>query len=448
MRESRDTRYASRDTGLRRVLGLRDATALVVGCIIGAGIFRVAAPVAARLPHPGLILAVWVLGGLLSLCGALCYAELGAAYPRAGGDYVYVTRAYGRLAGFLFGWTKVFIERIGTIAILGFVFAEYLGGITGYGPFSVKVAATAAVIGLTAANVAGVQYGSRVQNLFTGLKVAALVAIIAAGWTAGLTAAPGQEGWGGLTPPPLASLGPALVFVLWTYGGWTESCYLAEEVRDPQRTLPRSIFLGLAVTTALYLAVNVVYLAVIPAAEMPQHRLVAAEVMRRAVGPLGGVVTALMVMASTFGALNGYILTSARVAMAMGQDHPVFARMAAVHPRYATPASALAVNAAGAVLLVWTGTLDQIMTYSTVVISVFFGMAGLAVILLRRRDPATPRPYRCWGYPVIPVLFAASMGLFILDVLVREPGDALIGFGLLLLGLPLYGLSQHRRGPP
>lgn len=444
MREARDTKYASRDTGLRRVLGLGDATALVIGCIIGAGIFRVAAPVATHLPSPGLILLVWVLGGVLSFCGALCYAELGAAYPKAGGDYVYVTKAYGRLAGFLFGWTKVFIERTGTIAILGFVFAEYLGGLVGYGPIGVKVAATAAVLGLTAANVAGVQYGSRVQNVFTGLKLAALAAIIAAGWTGQGTTANLMPFWPAAgTPSIWSSLGVALVFVLWAYGGWTESAYVAEEVRDPQRTLPWSILLGLAATTVLYLIVNLVYLIAIPVAELPQYKLVAAEVMRRAVGPFGGTLTSCMVMASAFGALNGYILTSGRILMAMGQDHPVFARVAAVHPRYATPASALGVNAACAILLVWTGTLDQIMTYSTVVISVFYGMVGFAVLLLRRRDPATPRPYRTWGYPVIPVLFAASMGLFVLDVLRRQPADTLIGFTLLLAGLLLYAISVN-----
>lgn len=427
---------------LRRVLGLRDAAALVVGCIVGAGIFRVAAPVARHAVSPGLILLVWVAGGLISLCGALCYAELGAAYPKAGGDYVYLTRAYGRLAGFLFGWTKVFIERTGTIAILAFVFAEYLGDLAGLNAVVVRVWATLAVLGLTAANIAGVQHGSRVQTAMTALKVAALAAIIAVG---------GWWRWQGGVAPPFpadtavswSGLGLALVFVLWTYGGWAESAYIAEEVRDPARVIPRSILLGLALTTALYLLVNLVYLAVIPAAEMPRYPLVASEVARRAVGPWGGRVTAGIVMASAFGALNGYILTSGRILMAMGQDHPVLARLGTVHPRFATPAAALLFNAAAAILLVWTGTLDTIVTYSTVVISVFYGMTAMAVPILRRRDPATPRPYRTWGSPAVPLLFAAAMAWLVLDVTCRRPGEVLAGFALLALALPFY-----RRAPP
>ena len=422
---------------LRRVLGLRDATALVVGCIVGAGVFRVAAPGAPALPPPGPILLVWIAGGLISFCGALCYAELGAAYPKAGGDYVYLTRAYGRLTGFLFGWTKVFIERTGTIAILAFVFAEYLGHLTGLSATAVRVLATLAVMGLTAANIAGVQHGSRVQIAMTTLKVAALAAIIAVGgwwcWQGGVvptTAADVAVSWSGF--------GLALVFVLWTYGGWAESAYLAEEVRDPARTVPWSILWGLALTTTLYLLVNAVYLAVIPAAQMPQYPLVASEVMRRAVGPWGGRITAGIVMASAFGALNGYILTSGRILMAMGQDHPVLARLGAVHPRFATPAAALLFNAAAAVLLIWTGTLDTIVTYSTVVISVFYGMTAVAVPILRRRDPATPRPYRTWGSPAVPLLFAAAMAWLVADVTLRRPAEVLAGFALLALALPLY----------
>ena len=434
-------------SSLRRVLGLWDATALVIGCIIGAGIFRVASPVAKYVHAPGLVLGVWVLGGLLSFCGALCYAELGAAYPRAGGDYVYLTRAYGRLAGFLFGWTKVFIERTGTVAILAFVFAEYLGALTGYGMTEVKVVATAAVVGLTAANMAGVHYGSRVQNVMTLLKVAALVAIIMVGWRGGATENlspfwPVREWlvWG---PSAASSLGIALVFVLWTYGGWTESAYIAEEVRQPERTLPWSILLGLAATTALYLVINLVYMVAIPLAEMPMYKLVAAEVMQRALGPWGGRLTACMVMLSAFGALNGYLLTSARILMAMGQDHRLFARWGRVHPRYATPAGALVVNAACATALIWTGTLDQIVTYSTVAISIFYGMASWAVIILRRREPEVPRPYRTWGYPWVPAAFTLAMAALVVDVSLRHPQDCVIGFILLLLGLPLYWWSTR-----
>jgi amino acid transporter len=352
-------------------MGLPDAVSLVVGCIIGAGIFRMAAPIAQQIQHPGLVLATWLAGGLISLCGAACYAELGAAFPKCGGDYVYLTTAYGRAVGFLFGWTKLFIERTGTIAVLGFVFAEYLGYFTGYGLVGVRLAATAAIIGLTAANLVGVRYGAGVQNLFTALKLLALAAIVGVGWTSGGARPELLQPWWPTAPSlsHLQACGVALVFVLWTYGGWTESAYVAEEIRRPERNVPRSIFLGVGLTTALYLVVNLIYMLYVPLAEMPQQKLVAAEMMRRALGPWAGGLVSLGVVCSTFGALNGYVLTSGRLLYAIGAEHPLVGRLGVVHPRWATPARALAFNAVWSVALVATGTLDQIVTYSTVIIS-------------------------------------------------------------------------------
>lgn len=433
---------------LRRSLGLWDAMALVIGCVIGAGIFRMPASVAGQLQAPGLILAVWLVGGFVSFCGALCYAELGAAYPGTGGDYLYLTKAYGPLSGFLFGWVKLFTERIGTIAILGYVFAEYLGSVIGLGSAAVKWLALGAIGVLTAANIVGVHVGKGVQNFLTALKIAALLAIIAVGFASGRGRPELLTPWwpAALDLSVLQGFGVALVFVLWTYGGWTESSYVGEEIRDPHRNLPWSILYGLGIVTLLYLAVNLVYLLYIPLAEMPGRPLVAAEVMRKALGPAGGTLTALMVASSAFGALNGYILTSGRILLALGRDHPVFRQMACVHPDFATPARALAFNGLLAAGLVWLGTLDQIATYSTVVISVFFAMTALAVMVLRRADPETLRPYRVWGYPVTPVIFVLAMVLFIADVTVKQPREALFGFGLMILGFPLYAWSRSREG--
>ncbi len=439
---------------LRRTMRLPDATALVIGCIIGAGIFRMAAPVATHVTYPGLVMLVWIAGGLLSFCGALCYAELGAAMPKTGGDYVYLTSAFGRLTGFLFGWTKLFIERTGTIAVLGFVFAEYLGYFTGSGPVGTKIAASSAIILLTLANTFGVQYGARVQNVFSTLKVLSLAGIIVVGWimvgarpfdvAQGGRAVPLQTWWpASMEFSSFSSWGLALTFVLWTYGGWTESAYVAEEIQNPQKNIPRSILYGLLLTTALYLVVNWVYMLYVPLNEMPQHKLVAAEMMRRAVGPWGGGIISAMVVCSTFGALNGYILTSARLLFAIGQDHPVWTLLGKIHPKFATPARALSFNAAAAILLVWTGTLDQIVTYSTVVISIFYAMAGLAVIILRKRYPDLERPYKVWGYPWIPLIFAATMLIYVWDVWTKQPQEAWFGIGLLAAGVPLYLLSQR-----
>lgn len=428
-----------------RALGLTDATLLVVGCIVGVGIFRTAGSIAAHLTSPLLILSLWLFGGGLSLCGALCYAELAAMFPSSGGDYVYLTHIYGRFWGFLFGWTKLFVERTGTIAILGFVFAEYLSGALGYPAGAVRWVAALAVLTLTAVNVAGIRWGTYVQNGFTLLKIGTLVAIV----MIGLLAQRGQTSvWSGpVWPQTLStwqSFGVALIFVLWTYGGWTEAAYVAEEVKRPERNVPLAILSGLLLTTGLYLLVNAVYLWYLPPSEMPRTGLVASAMMQRAAGQAGGVFIGWMVACSAFGALNGYILTGGRILYAMGRDHPLFARLGDVHPKFHTPTAALWLNAAMAVALIFTKTFEQIMTYSTVVISVFFTMAVFGVMVLRKTQPSRARPYRAWGYPVTPLLFMLVMVGFILDVCVKQPAETAFGFGLLAVGIPLYRISIVR----
>ncbi|HEX9780947.1 MAG TPA: amino acid permease [bacterium] len=438
---------------LLRSLGLGDATLLIIGCIVGVGIFRTSSSIAAHVPSPALILALWLIGGAVSLCGALCYAELAAMFPRSGGDYVYISEIYGRFWGFLFGWTKLFVERTGTIAILAFVFAEYLGRMVPLSAGAMRAIATAAILLLTAVNVLGIRWGTLVQNVFTILKIGALAAVIAAGvWIAsggaqplgdGLTAGAGGVDWslGPLEPSMLPAMGVAFVFVLWTFGGWTESAYVADEVRDPTRNIPRSIIRGLLAVTGLYILVNWSYLVAIPAPLLAERPLVAADTLQAAIGGAGTTLISAMVVCSAFGALNGYILTGARILYALGRDHEIFARLGAVHPRFRTPAVALWMNAAIAIALVLTRTFDQIMIYSTVAISVFFTMAVYGLILLRRTRPDATRPYRAWGYPFSPILYCLVMAAFILSVCAKEPEQAVFGFAWLAAGAPLYWAS-------
>lgn len=436
-----------RRPNLVRSLSLTDATLLVIGCIVGVGIFRTASSIAGYLAHPGLILILWLVGGLVSLCGALCYAELAAMFPASGGDYVYITKVYGRFAGFLFGWTKLFIERTGTIAILGFVFAEYFSRVIPYDAQTLRWVAAGSILLLTAVNMAGIRWGTYVQNIFTVLKIAALASIIFAGLSLLGNHRPAPVNWSvpALDVPLVQSMGVAFVFVLWTFGGWTEAAYVGEEVKDPTRNIPRSIIFGVLLTTALYLGVNWSYLLFVPVDALPTTPLVASHVMHAALGNAGAVFIAWMVACSAFGALNGYILTGGRILYAMAQDHPVFAKLGAVHPSFRTPALALWTNALIAVLLIFTKTFEQIMTYSTVVISVFFVMAVIGVILLRRDKPRQPRPYKAWGYPLTPILFALVMSGFILDVCLKEPDETLFGLLLLVVGLPLYRKSRAAR---
>ena len=414
---------------------------LVIGCIVGVGIFRTASPIAQHVQSPLLILALWVVGGIVSLCGALCYAELAAMFPASGGDYVYIRKVYGPFWGFLFGWTKLFIERTGTIAILGFVFAEYGNRLVPYGERAFRLVAAGAIALLTLVNVLGVRWGKYVQNVFTALKILALASIVAAGFLVFTSHSTTAPDW---TLPPfnfstLQSLGVAFVFVLFTYGGWTEAAYVAEEVREPTRNVPLAIIGGVVLTGLLYLLVNWSYLLFIPVEALPHTPLVASSVMQDMLGDAGSTFIAWMVACSAFGALNGYILTGGRILYAMGKDYALFARLGRVHPTFRTPAAALWLNAVIAIILVFTKTFDQIMTYSTVVISVFFTMAVFAVIVLRQKAPKHPRPYRAWGYPLTPLLFCVTMLGFILDVCYKKPGEAAFGFLLLALGVPLYG---------
>lgn len=430
-----------------RRLGLWDASALVVGCIIGAGIFRLSDSVARSSPAPAVFLAAWAIGGLVSLCGALIWAELATRFPKNGGEYVFLSNAYGGAWGFVYGWTRLFVSRTGTLAILAFVFAEHAVRVFGGGASAVKPAATAAVIVLTALNIVGVRFGKAVQNIFTVLKLLALFGLIAVGVAAGGgSAASFTPFWPTETRGLLSSLGLALIPVLWTYGGWYEAAYVAGEVREPGRNLPRAIVGGLLATTGIYLLVNVVYLMYLPLPEMRTTDLVAAGAMDKIFPGAGGAAVAAMVMVSTFGALNGFIFSGGRLLSALGQDHALFRRLGIVSPRTETPAAALAANALLALLLVWTGTLDKIVTYVEVVIYLFFAATGVSLFVFRRRGGAPADGYRVWGYPWTPAVFVLLNVAVAVNGIWEEPAAALAGIAVAAVGYPLHRLS--RRLPP
>jgi basic amino acid/polyamine antiporter, APA family len=429
---------------LIRGLNLLDATTIVVGCIIGAGIFRLSGRVAAFSPSPFMFLLAWVLGGLLSLCGALCYAELATLYPKTGGDYVFLTQAYGRFWGFVFGWTKLFVQRTGTIAIVAFIFAEHACRTFGWELGQAKPLAMAAIALLTAANIIGLGLGKNIQNLFTGLKVLALLLIVAAGLLFQKGSAQNfQPFWPEWSWSLMSSTGVALIFVLWTYGGWTEAAYVAEEVRDPGRNLPRAIVGGLLATTALYLLVNTVYLYYLPLEEMRQTKLVAAEAMDKIWRGRGGQIVSAMVMVSTLGALNGFVLTGGRILYALAKDHALFRRLARVSPKTHTPVLSLLFNAGIAMILVWTGTLDQIVTYTEIVIYLFFGMTGVSLFVFRKKYPEAPRAYKVWAYPVVPAIFVLMCFAFAANATWEQPKESLFGIVVAAIGIPLYFLSER-----
>jgi APA family basic amino acid/polyamine antiporter len=427
---------------LRRELGTLDATMLVVSSVIGSGIFLTPAAITGLLPHPGLILAAWLVGGLLSLAGALANAELGAMYPRAGGDYVYLREGWSPVAGFLIGWLSFFVIYAGTVASLAAAFGQATAPHLGLGEPGVVVLAIAATIVTSAINYVGVRRGVQVNNWGSWVKLVGIAVFVVAAFAAGTGNAGGLQPLvaGAASAAPLSAFGLALSPVLFTYLGWNAPVYVASEIRDPSRTLPRSLFLGLGLCTLAYVGLNVVYLYALPLAVLRTAPDAGAATARALFGPLAGSLTAAFVVVSILGTLHATILVGPRIAYAMALDDLFVGRAHEVHPSYGTPHRAIVVQGAVAVaLLLVLRRFPSVLDYTTFAI-VLATMADTAVLYrLRRRRPDLRRPYRAWGYPLVPALYLVANAGIAVAMLVGRPLECAIGIGVLLAGLPFYG---------
>ncbi len=446
--------------GLLRGLGRWDATFLTIGSVVGTGIFITTADIARVLPHQGLIMLVWGLTGVLTLAGALSYAELGAMFPRAGGMYHFLKEAYGRLCGFLFGWACFWIIMSGGIAAIAVAFGEYLGSFAavfstdcvllalpvGRWEWSVsggQAAAALAILLLTAINYLGLRAGAGVQNLLTVFRIVAVVgfAVLAFGSEARTPVAL-------LAPLPavplLAAFGVAMVAALWTYDGWYGPTFSAGEMRDPQRTLPFGLVWGVLIVLALYSLVNLVYLRALTLPEMAATRRIAETAAVALVGPGGGRLVSFAVLVSTFGCLSATILYSSRIYHPMARDGVFFRALAAVHPRFHTPGRSLWAQSLWGALLALTGTYEQLYTYVIFAMLLFHTATAGAVIVLRHRRPDAERPYRVAGYPWVPLLFLVSSVLLLANTLAEKPTESMIGLLILAAGVPAY--AWWRRG--
>ncbi len=428
---------------LARQLGVWSAIAIVVGSMIGSGIFRVPSATAAQVGTPGGMMLVWVAGGIVALCGALTMAELAALYPRAGGIYVYLHEAYGSLAAFLVGWLFLVIApaSIGAVAL---VFAEYLGRLLPVLEDETRAVAAGGVVLVAAWNYRSLRFGAAVQNLSSASKVLAILALTAAAFVLG----PGQQGerpvTPGLAPGSWSGFGLGLVTVLWAYTGWQDATYVGGEVRDPGRSLPRALTLGTLIVTGVYVAVNAAYLTVLPMDEIARSPLVAADVAVRLVGDVGNVLIAALVCVSTFGTMNSGTMCYPRIFYAMAEDRLFFRGIAAVHPAYGTPHAAIVLTAVLAIAFLWVRTFEQLIEIFILSVLPFWALGAGAVIVLRRRRPELPRPYRTPGYPFVPILFiAATVGL-VLNSLVRHPWSTGASFAAILAGVPMYYLWRRR----
>ncbi len=442
---------------LRRELGLWSAVAIVVGTVIGSGIFLVPSTMVQRVGSPYLVFLVWIFGGLLSLAGALTYAELAAAMPAAGGEYVYLSEAYGPVWGFLYGWTQMWVAKSGSIATLATAFFYYLTNffpgldqvfyivplpIGEHGnPLELRygqLLATALILFLGFVNYCGVKVGGRVQVAVTAVKVALIGFIVvvglAAGRSAGAVAQPAAAG-ASLT---VASFFAALVAALWAYDGWNNVSMVASEIRQPQRNLPLALIWGTLSVICIYLLVNLAYFAVLSGPEVAASQRVAAEMMRRVLGSGGADAVSVAAMISIFAALNGSILSGSRVPYAMARNGYFFAPVANVHPKHRTPGISILALSCWSAVLVFSGRYEQLFTYVIFASWILYGMTTASVLVLRRKRPMMERPYRTLGYPVVPVLFVLVAAALVLSTLRDSPRESLLGIGLIILGLPFY----------
>jgi len=432
-------------TQLQKRLTLYGLTMIAVGGSIGSGIFLTPSEIATILQHPTLVLLVWMLGGVIALTGALTFAELGAMFPKSGGVYVFLKEAYGKRAGFLYGWIILLVINTGALAALGMALAEY---ITIFVPLSENgkiLFAIAIITGLTAINCVGVNVSQLFANVFTGLKLLAMLAIIVVGF---LFYDPDKVQLNfslvsGVPDHWASAMLVALIGVLWSFGGWHHASYLAGETVDAQRTAPRAMMLGALIVTAVYVLINLAYMLLLPMSAMAQTSKVAGDAIA-SVFSFGGQLVAIAIAISVFGTIGIYTMSAPRIYFAMAEDGIFFKKLSWVHPRFHTPVYAMAAQAIWAILLLlfWR-TFSNLITYVTFMDIVFMTMAGYSIFIFRRRLPDMPRPYRTLGYPVVPLIFTGISAAFVVNTLFEKPEQALAG--LILLGLGIAAYQGFRR---
>ena len=441
-------------TQLKVALSLTDATLLVIGSVIGSGIFLTSGIIAAQLPSAEWILFAWVLGSLLSLSGGLTLAELGAMMPEAGGQYIYLREAYGPLAGFLYGWLTFLVTQTGGIAALAIGFAEYLSLFLPYlsldhiaiesafldisfGQF----AAVGGILFFTFINYFGIRSGSFVQNFFTILKVAAIIVLILFGFivsiSPGVTTSVNQlEVPAGLDL--IAALGVALIAVLWTFDGWYSVNSVASEIKNPQKNLPYSLIIGIAVIGIIYILINLFYIRALPISEMAGVVRIGENATSSVFGPAAGAAMSGLILISILGCLSATVLFGPRIFYAMAKDKLFFKQFAFVEPNYKTPTKSIIWQGVWSALLCLTGGYEALFTYVIFTSLLFYIASAFGVFVLRKKRPEAHRPYRVWGYPFVPFFFGLAMILIAVNSLIEKPLESILGLVILVIGIPVY----------
>jgi basic amino acid/polyamine antiporter, APA family len=427
---------------LPRKLSLIDSIAIVIGIVIGGGIFLVPNLVARNLGSVAMIVAVWSFAGIVSFFGALACAELGAAFPSTGGQYVYLRDAYGPIAGFLCGWSMFTVARSAQVAWMAVTFALYVSYFVPLGAVASKLLGVAAIVIFSAINYRGVRAGAAVQKSFTGAKIAGVLIIVVGAFLSRSTAPAATTA--ASAPFSVSSFGVALIACLLAYDGWVQLTFVAGEIRDPQKNIFRALAIGGAACIAIYLLANLAYLRVLSIPEIAASDHVGATAAERILGAGGGKLVSAIILVSILGTLNGCFLTTPRVYFAQASDGLFFRRFAEIHPRFRTPSFAIVTQGVWAIVLVITGSYETLVDYALFAMWISYGLMVAAVIILRRTRPDVPRPYRMWGYPVTPLLFIGITGWFLVNMLMTRPGPSLVSLGLIATGIPAYFIWKER----
>lgn len=431
---------------LRCTLTLRDLTLLVIGLVIGSGIFLVPGAVLTQV-HGNIFIALlaWIVGGVLSLLGALTYGELTAAKPEAGGLYVFIRDCFGSFPAFLFGWALFFAISAGANATLAVGFSNNLAQVIAISPTTAKIIAVLVLTGVTVVNVRGTRQGADLGNWTTAIKVGVLLALSSVFLLLGRNLTVVNPNGVATNADLWRGFGLAMIGVLWAYEGWQYATFCASETIDPQRNFPRAFFIGVAALTGIYVLANAAYLAALGPAAMADSRSAAAAALGVVIGPNAARLIALAIALSILGALNGAILTASRVYYAMARDGVFFRKLAEVHPRFETPAFAVVAGSLWSAVLAVNGTFQQLFTYTIFTGWLFYGLAAATIFVYRRRWPERPRPYSVPGYPWTPLLFIVAAAVLVLNTVVAQPRTAVIGLGIVFLGAPAYWIWRARK---
>lgn len=434
---------------LQRTLGLRDLILLIIGTVIGSGIFIVPGAVL-RQVHGGVALAmlVWIVGGILSLLGALTYGELAAMNPKAGGLYVFIRDGFGRFPAFLYGWTLFLVISSGSVATLAVAFSSYLSQVIPLSPAVAKLTAIAMIAVVTIVNVLGTRESANLENWTTAIKVAAiLIMSVALLWLGRGFSGAGLNLWPAVAGASLASgFGLAMIGVLWAYEGWQYVTFSAGETVNAQRNFPRALLIGSSALIGIYLLTNLAYLAALGPTKAAQTDSIAAAAVTAVVGPAASKLVALAILISIFSAANGIVLTAPRVYYAMARDRLFFHRLAEVHPRFHTPAFAILAGSAWAAVLAATGTFEQLLTYVVFSGWLFYALGAASIFIYRRRQPEVARAYSVPGYPWTPLLFIVAAAALVINTVATQPARAAVGIGVVLIGAPVYLIWRSRSG--